>query len=121
MRRAHLVALAIAIALGACSADAGPSGPLDDLGASLPRDIGVIGECTLTIHGETPDGQCRADWVCKEAGVLMLECGAFDGGGGLCVCAAGGMLTPVDTRPPSCSDVAALTKFASAACGWRSL
>jgi hypothetical protein len=114
--RALVLAL---VALAGCAANEIFVGE-DMAAATAPRDLGFSGECALTVLAATPDGQCRADWVCRDAGVLTLACGRPSDGGVSCVCGSA-RPTVIATTPPVCEDAALVTAFARKECGWSFL
>jgi hypothetical protein len=102
------------LALAACGDE---SAVIIDQGTPIADDFG---ECTLTLDVDG-GGSCRVDWVCREAGVLSLVCRGGDAGAGCaCINQTTGALTAVDATP-DCGDLAALTDFARAQCGWSEL
>jgi hypothetical protein len=99
--------------LSACSADTAPI--VDAAAIEHPaRDAALGGECVLV-----GTGPCSAEWVCRSDGQRLLACDLPDAGTE-CTCAAAGITATTATRPTGC-DLASLTAFAIAVCGWRDL
>ena len=113
------VAVLVAVLVAGCGADSAPAEP-SDASIPRPRDLAAA-ECTLTTFGATPDGECRADWVCRAAGVRSLACSSPDAGNAVCICGGDGGAVVVADRPASCADVETVTAFARARCGWSDL
>jgi hypothetical protein len=99
------------IVVPGCSAAAVES----DVSSPGPRDVGTDRECTLLGVAAT-DGSCSAEWVCRDAGQVLLACETSDGGVP-CQCVSDGGLKNVDATPSSCDEPTVGT-FAQGACGW---
>lgn len=107
-------ALIVIVFLVACSAE--ESSPYDAQ-FGTPVDTSTA-DCIVGSYGGDPLTACAASWQCAVEGPRSLLCGTgIDASGPVCLCITEDSQMQVGI-PASCMDLAVLTEFARAACGW---